>query len=163
MSDISSSYLRLSAQGVAVEIDVAHGGRLSSLRVADIELLGAGERVTGQPPDIFWGCFVMAPFVGRLPGGRFTFGGRDWTLPCNTPAHAIHGLVFDRPWHVDAATQISCEFDERWPFGGAVTQYFLLDSSALTIRARVTNETRPHVQSLFSSLVTVRGTFFRAI
>ena len=49
----------------------------------------------------------MAPFAGRIRRGRFAFRGRDYELPLNMAPHAIHGVVFDRPWDVVSADTIS--------------------------------------------------------
>ena len=57
-------------------IDPAAGGRLASLVVAGSELL-----VTEGMGPIMWGCYPMAPFAGRIRDGRFTFDGREHTLP----------------------------------------------------------------------------------
>ena len=35
------------------------------------------------------------------------------------PPHAIHGVVYDRPWEVVGPDAIGIELDERWPFGVA--------------------------------------------
>ncbi|MFF0575541.1 aldose 1-epimerase [Streptosporangium saharense] len=134
--------IELTAGNAAIRVDPADGGRLTSLRVGDAELLGAGGPGPGGLDQIMHGSFLMAPFVGRLEGARFTFAGREWTVPANLAPHALHGLVFDRPWTVDGPAAIGIELDERWPFGGAVRQEFELTRDALTVHATVTNERR---------------------
>ncbi|MER7209014.1 hypothetical protein ABT340_18285 [Streptosporangium sp. NPDC000239] len=142
--------IELTAGAAAVRVDPEDGGRLTSLRVGDAELLGAGGAGPAGLDRIMYGSFLMAPFVGRLEGARFTFAGREWTVPANLAPHALHGLVFDRPWTVDGTATlgaavgaaIGIELDGRWPFGGAVRQEFELTPDALTVRATVTNERR---------------------
>src|SRR5207247_289581 len=78
-------------------------------------------------PSATWGCYLMAPFVGRIRGGLVEFGGRQIALQRNFGAHAIHGAVFDVPWQVErsgrSAVTLMREIDrERWPFGGVVRQ-----------------------------------------
>ncbi len=58
-----------------------------------------------RPHPMAWGSYPMAPWAGRIRGGRFTFDGVEHQLDINhhdgdgpERAHAIHGLVFDRPW-----------------------------------------------------------------
>ncbi|MEV8635019.1 hypothetical protein AB0395_25520 [Streptosporangium sp. NPDC051023] len=134
--------IELTAGNAAIRVNPADGGRLTSLRVGGAELLGSGGAGPSGLGQIMYGSFLMAPFVGRLEGARFTFAGREWTVPANLAPHALHGLVFDRPWTVDGTAAIDIELDERWPFGGAVRQEFELTPDALTVRATVTNERR---------------------
>jgi aldose 1-epimerase len=134
--------IELSAGDAAIRVDPADGGRLVSLRVGDAELLGTGGAGVPGLDQIMYGSFLMAPFVGRLEGARFPFGGREWTVPANIAPHALHGLVFDRPWTVDGAGAIGIELDGRWPFGGTVRQEFELRQDTLTVRATVANERR---------------------
>ena len=110
------------------------GGRLSSLSIDGKELL------VGPPsPDdrsIRWGCFLMAPWPGRLANGRFTWRERAIQLPRTHGRHAIHGLLWGRPWNVEAvfATTASlvCELPrDEWPMGGRVRQMFTLTPSSL--------------------------------
>jgi len=77
----------------------------------------------------------MAPWAGRVRHGRFTFRGSEVMLPLGMPPHAIHGVAYDRPWEVvDGATiAIDLARDERWPFGGRVTQRLAMDGDGLEI------------------------------
>jgi aldose 1-epimerase len=105
------------------------GGRLGSVTVGGTELL-----VTGDPEGpIYWGCYPMAPWAGRIRNGRFTFAGNEHTLPITMPPHAIHGVVYDRPWTVVAPDAIAVELDARWPFRGRVTQRFALGADGLEV------------------------------
>ena len=57
------------------------------------------------PPEVDdhnYGCFPMAPWAGRVRHGHFVFEGVEHQLPLNKPPHAIHGIVRDLRWHVDA-------------------------------------------------------------
>ena len=72
------------------------GGRVGSLVIGGHELL-----VTGHEDPMRWGSYPMAPFAGRIRDGRFSFRGRRppaarWAMP----PHAIHGVVYDRPWRI---------------------------------------------------------------
>jgi aldose 1-epimerase len=125
----------------AILIDPARGGRLFSLTVDGVELLGGSTPPPDAPPEIFRGSFVMAPFVGRTAFGEFDFDGTTWKLPTNFGPHAMHCFVFDRPWRVDAEGLV-VDFDERWPFGGYVRQRFELTDNSLTITAEVCNDER---------------------
>ena len=49
------------------------------------------------------------------------------------PPHAIHGVVYDRPWRSWTTATIAIDLDERWPFRGRVTQRFALDEDGLEV------------------------------
>ncbi len=114
-----------------VVLSPALGGRLASVVVAGRELL-VNE---GETHPMQWGSYPMVPWAGRIRHGRFTFRGREVTLPLGMPPHAIHGVAYDRPWEVvDGATiAIDLARDERWPFGGRVTQRLAMDGDGLEI------------------------------
>jgi aldose 1-epimerase len=125
----------------SIAVDPADGGRLVSLRIDGMEVLGASVPAPGAPPQIFSGSFVMAPFVGRTAHGRFDFEGESYTLPTNFGAHAMHGFVFDRAWRREG-DELVIDFDDRWPFGGQVRQRFELGENGLTVTATVSNDER---------------------
>lgn len=135
--------LELAAGDARVSIDLEAGGRLASLRLGDAELLLRESRPEFILPSATWGCYLMAPFVGRIRGGLVEFGGRRIALPRNFGAHAIHGAVFDVPWQVErssrsAATLMRRIDRERWPFGGVVRQQLSLERGSLLMSAEVT-------------------------
>ena len=126
---LATEPLVLEAPGVRAVVLPADGGRLGSLAIDGRELL-----VTRRPEGpIFWGSYPMAPWAGRIRHGELTFRGRDHVLPLGMPPHAIHGVVFDRPWREVAPGTISIDLDERWPFRGRVSQRFVLDADGLEI------------------------------
>jgi aldose 1-epimerase len=145
---VSTSETILRAGDVAVTLFPDDGGRVGQITVADQPLLidvpAAGDR---EPKA--WGAYPMAPWAGRIRAGRFTFAGAEHQLPINHEdgdggpgfAHAIHGLVFDRRWDTDAATDTSwtgsCRLD--WGFGGLVTHAVELDAGRLTMTLTVTS------------------------
>ena len=128
-------------------VDVADGGRLVSLTLDGVEVLGSERPKTDEPSGWFHGCFPMAPYVGRVAGARFNFEERDYILPANAGQDAGHGVVFDVPWQIagpQTSTALSIEtcFDERWPFGGCAEQEFCLSDSQLRITLTVRNGLR---------------------
>lgn len=98
-------------------LDLEHGARLSSLKLGDLELLGG----VGKGP-IEWGCYVMAPWVGRIRHGQFTFDAHTYSLPQNMPPHAIHGTVFNTPWVQRDDTCFEADLGRHWPFPGQARQ-----------------------------------------
>ncbi|GAB3596854.1 aldose epimerase family protein [Microbacterium tumbae] len=137
----SDGLLRAERGPASIVVDPTDGGRLTSLVLGGDEVLGRSTPPPGRPPEIFHGSFVMAPFVGRTAKGEFDYDGRTWSMPRNFGEHAMHGFVFDRPWRIDEEG-ISIDLDERWPFGGTVSQRFDLAADRLTITAEVRNEQR---------------------
>lgn len=128
-------------------VDPEDGGRLVSLALGGIELLGSERPTPGEPKGWFHGSFPMAPFAGRLTNGRFEFQDAEYRVPLNWNAHAGHGVVFDVPWRVESPQTLTrlrlrTDLDERWPLGGWVQQEFLLTESYLTMRLIVFNDQR---------------------
>lgn len=135
--------LRTGESGVA--IDIARGGRLASLSAGGRELLVG-------PPDptdstIRWGCFLMAPWVGRLGNGRLPLDGRTVQLPRTHGRHAIHGLLWNRPWRRTAgdadperpAVTLACDLPPgAWPSAGRVEHRLALAPDSLTLTAELT-------------------------
>jgi aldose 1-epimerase len=121
-----------------VEVDLEAGCRLASLRVEGHELL-VGE----GPGPIEWGSYPMAPWAGRVRGGRFSFAGSDYALPINLGGHAIHGTVFVQPWTMESDGSFVTPLRPPWPFPGFVRQGIVLHSDALELRLEVHPEEGP--------------------
>ena len=127
----------LRAGPAAVNVDPLDGGRITSLAVDGVELLGGVG--TGV---IEHGSFVMVPWAGRIRDGVLRVDGVEHHLPTDrTHPHAGHGLVMDRPWDVVAeagsSLSIRCDLDSRWPFPGHVVQEFRLSADRLEQRIEV--------------------------
>jgi aldose 1-epimerase len=128
----ATEVIELRAGDIAVVANPADGGRLSSVRHRDRELLvGSNEEILG------WGCFPMIPWAGRIRHGRFSFAGRSYAVPVNFGVHSIHGVTFDRRWEQDGPDRIAIDLDDRWPFGGHALQYFEVAPGALTCTIEV--------------------------
>ena len=121
--------LRLSAPGVDVVVDLVAGGRLASFAIGGYELV----RTTGDGP-MWWGCYPMAPYAGRVRDATFTFAGRQRRLPARVPPHALHGTVLDRRWRRLDDRTIETELGPDWPFAGSVISRFDLAADQLTWR-----------------------------
>ncbi len=119
------------------------GGRIAQLRYDGVAWL-VGEQAGGAgTPAIAWGCYPMVPWAGRIRHGSFTFDGRRRSLPANFDAHAIHGVGFTRPWHIDsldadtARLSLALPEDDYWPFGGRATQTLHLQPDRLHLHLSV--------------------------
>ncbi len=129
MTTVEGPDLVLEAGDARAVVRPGDGGRLGSLVVAGRELL-----VTVSPDGpVYWGSYPMAPWAGRIRHGRFAFDGVPHQLPITMPPHAIHGVVYDRPWVVTGEGEIAIDLDERWPFRGRVAQRFALDADGLEV------------------------------
>lgn len=123
---MTDDVLSLRAGSARALLDLADGGRLTSLTVAGLELLGGvGDVVTD------YGSFVMAPWAGRIRDGQLKVGEQNHSLPTpRTHPHAGHGLVLDRPWVAISADStrllVRCDLDDRWPYLGYVVQHIAL-------------------------------------
>ncbi|MDY1034004.1 aldose epimerase [Stenotrophomonas sp. CFBP8980] len=131
----------LRAGRVAIALAPEAGGRIAQMRYDDVDWL-VGE-CEGRAAVIGWGCYPMVPWAGRIRRGRFSFDGKDFVLPANLGAHAIHGVGFTRPWqidHLDAATatlSLALPEDRHWPFGGVATQAVRVLPDGLDLRLAV--------------------------
>jgi aldose 1-epimerase len=134
--------IELASAGARLAIDADRGGRIESWSIEGRELL------VGPPtPDdrsIRWGCFLMAPWAGRLADGRFrTEDGRLAQVPRTHGRHAIHGLLWDRPWTVAEASHdravLTCNVPaDLWPPGFSVRHDVRLTGNRLDLVATVT-------------------------
>ncbi|HTS14068.1 MAG TPA: hypothetical protein VMH24_00250 [Candidatus Sulfotelmatobacter sp.] len=133
--------IRLRAGDCAVTVDAARGGRLASLTIAGRERLVTAADAADR--SVRWGCYLMAPWPGRLAGGRLPWRGVEHQLRRTPEGHALHGVVHDRPWQVERATltqaALSCALEPPdWPLGGRVTQAIHLAADGLDLRAAIT-------------------------
>jgi aldose 1-epimerase len=122
--------LILSSGDVTVTVHPAAGARIGQIDVAGQPLLvDVPEPILRHP--MMWGSFAMVPWAGRIRQGRFEFAGTDHQLEINhhdgpdpAKAHAIHGVAFDRSWHVHDVPGTSCTCSIRldWEFGGIANQ-----------------------------------------
>jgi hypothetical protein len=99
--------ITLAAKGCTATFDVAEGGRLSSFRVGDHELLVAHGK------DVFHsGSFLIAR-VGRPAARRAPeLWRRPYHFTANCGPHALHGLATDRPWQVTGDGELSVELGD---------------------------------------------------
>src|SRR4051795_6301041 len=111
--------LELSHGDARVTIDPVDGGRITALRVGDLDLLRTAADDAG---GTHWGAFVMTPWAGRTRHGRFTFDGVTHQLEVNSGDHAIHDTVRKSPWEVTDQRAdrvvLRCDFGPGWPFAG---------------------------------------------
>lgn len=123
-----------------VEVDPSAGSRIASLVAAGSERLVTEGASGGSPTG--WGCFLMAPWAGRVRDAVVPFRGRLVPVRRNLPPHAIHGVAFDKRWEVLSAGDTTCETtlalpEDEWPFGGRVRQQVTLTPGRLGLSAEI--------------------------
>jgi aldose 1-epimerase len=139
--------VELVSGGAAARIDPAAGGRIVSLVVGDVERILSKARGRATALPIYWGCYPMVPWAGRLANGRIPTPDGEVRLDPNLPPSAIHGLGFEVPWTVvdrsDMDLTMSCELRGRgWPFGGEARQTLRLGAASLDLELEVGGYTR---------------------
>lgn len=83
----------------------------------------------------------MAPWPGRIDGGRFLWAGRVHRVPVNDGVHSLHGRGVYRPWTVESYTATTCrlsvDFDAGWPFPARAMQDITLLEDGISQRVEV--------------------------
>ncbi len=144
--------IELTANGVSATVYPMLGGRIGQITVAGQPLLV--EVPSDVSPSMGWGSFPMAPWAGRIGGGRFAFEGVEHQLVLNHVdadggpgrSHSIHGTVFARAWTVDEQTATTLTMSSPlagaldWPFGGAVHQRFDVASDHVDVELWIDTE-----------------------
>ncbi|MBA2529589.1 MAG: hypothetical protein H0V19_06435 [Euzebyales bacterium] len=130
----------MAAGAAQAVVDPGAGGRLASLVVGGRERLVPSPPAGTDNPGFRWGCFLMAPWAGRIGRAVLTVDGQEVHLPAREGPHALHGLVADSAWRVQTATATTvvarCDLD--WQLGGTVEQRVTLTPEGLTLAATVT-------------------------
>jgi len=130
-----------------MRIDPAAGGRIVSLVIAGIERMLPKAHARAREPALYWGCYPMVPWAGRLSRGRIPTPDGEVRLEANLPPSAIHGLSFDREWEIVERTEtrvtMRCELRGLgWPFGGHALQTLRMRANGLELELWVGGYTK---------------------
>ncbi|MGZ8364538.1 MAG: aldose 1-epimerase [Caulobacteraceae bacterium] len=94
----------------------------------------------GYANSIQAGCFPLVPFSNRVRDGKFSFRGREVTLPPNMPGqrHPLHGDGWRAAWTVGEITDTEATLTYAheggaWPWSYEAEQFFELRPDGLTI------------------------------
>jgi aldose 1-epimerase len=128
-------------------IDPADGARIVSLVISGVERILPKSAARAKAPALYWGCYPMVPWAGRIAGGRIPTPSGEVRLEANLPPSAIHGLGFDKAWEViyegDRAAAFACDLHGLgWPFGGRAQQSLRLGPTSLDLELSVAGYTR---------------------
>ena len=143
----SEVMVELIASGVVTRIDPVDGGRIVALVIAGMDRIVSKARVRAREPALYWGCYPMVPWAGRLANGRIPTRDGEVRLEPNLPPSAIHGLGFDKSWEVveRSKTAVTMTTELRglgWPFGGRARQTVRLAAASLELELEVSGYTR---------------------
>ncbi len=130
-----------------MQIDPADGGRIVSLLIAGVERILPKALARARAPALYWGCYPMVPWAGRLSHGRIPTNDGEVRLDANLPPSSIHGLGFDKSWEIversEAAVTMRCELRGLgWPFGGHALQTMRMRASGLELELWVGGYTK---------------------
>jgi aldose 1-epimerase len=139
--------LELRAHAVVARVDPSDGGRIVSLIIGSVERILPKARARAQEPALYWGCYPMVPWAGRLLHGRIPTNDGEVRLVPNLRPSAIHGLGFDKPWEIiersETAVTMKCELRGLgWPFGGRALQTLRLGVKGLELELEVGGYTK---------------------
>jgi aldose 1-epimerase len=134
--------MELTSGAVVMKVDPMDGGRIVSLIVGGVERILPKARARALTPPLYWGCYPMVPWAGRLANGRIPTEAGEVQLEPNLSPSAIHGLGFDKAWAVleqsKTAVTLSCEMRGLgWPFGGRAQQTLRLGSNSLALELEI--------------------------
>ena len=134
--------VELIGDGFVTRIDPANGGRIVSLVIGGVERILPRARARAHEPALYWGCYAMVPWAGRLANGRIPTQDGEVRLEPNLPPSAIHGLGFDKSWEIversATAVTMTCELRGLgWPFGGRAVQTLRAGEKSLELELEV--------------------------
>lgn len=108
MNDSDFDILQLSAGQMRLSLLPRQGGAIHGWTHGTMPLLrptrpGANGTTTVRETA----SYPLIPFSNRIAGGRFSFAGKDYVIPCDErdPRHALHGNALYAPWEILKASQ----------------------------------------------------------
>lgn len=142
---MNTSPLKIASGAIDVVVDTNVGGRISSIKIADTELL-----VTKAESVIDWGLYPMVPYAGRVRDATLLFDGKHFPLRENAKPHSIHGTVFDSPWHLESHDEtsicLSTKTGPNWPFAATVIHNIEVTKSFVRCEMTITAAERMPAQ-----------------
>jgi len=128
------AYITLKNEQMEVTVSSC-GGVLHSMKKDGFEYLWQGD-----PAVWGWRDHNLFPFVGRLPGGKYSVGGREYSLP-------LHGFCIDREFALEQRAEncVVCtlaadaETLSMYPFDFVLRMVYTLEGCTLTKRAEAEN------------------------
>lgn len=138
--------------GTSVNI-LPHGSNLIGMSIdhGKIQIIKGPKTFKEHP--LTYGMPILFPFPDRIKNGKFSFRGKTYQLKPIIEGHAIHGLVYDKPWDVvnisesdDSASltyrlnsESSKDIKEQFPFDFEISMTYMLKEGRLEILPKAVN------------------------
>ncbi len=114
--------ITLNANGWNIKIDPAQGAlfHLCEYKLNSVFRPFQFNSNSIDHPQTSSGNFPLLPYSNRIEKGRFSFSGRDFVLPPNTPdqKHPLHGTAWLNPWQTLQATDDHCHLKQNYQGDG---------------------------------------------
>lgn len=139
-----------------VSILPSYGGNIHELVLQKENILydiissnSSKENLVGTNQNFYRGA-KLSPFPNRINKGQYEFEGVAYSLPPNDNAHALHGLIWNKPFEiVDAkksleSTELILSYSYKkdsdgYPFSYVITISYQLSQDGLTVSTTVLN------------------------
>ena len=118
------------------------GARLHRLRVFGHDLLRTpDDRAEHAREPFLWGAYIMAPWCNRIAAGPAEVNGQVVRLTPNFPdGTAIHGQVYQSPWHMQTDRTLSVRGQGAcWPWPYEAMLHVTIEGSRLLIDLSLKN------------------------
>jgi aldose 1-epimerase len=134
--------IRLASGPLELVLAPSVGGSIASFDfIAGNEKLSIFRGSDGVPESVLDAAsFPLIPYCNRIRDGRFTFRGREVTLPKNmkNDPSPLHGQGWLAPWQPVHVSESGCELSFRhapgdWPWAYEARQHFDLDPQGFTV------------------------------
>lgn len=134
--------LTLSSDRLNLTLSPSIGGSISAFEWVDRNRSWPILRKCNSPLEkvLDAASFPLVPYVNRIRGGRFSFGGREISLTPNMAGDPspLHGQGWLSPWDVEEANDRRAVLSFRhqageWPWDYEARQEFVLDEKRLTV------------------------------
>lgn len=140
---VDTDLIRLAAGPLELVLAPSIGGSIARFDfTADDDKISVFRGIEGVPERVLDAAsFPLIPYCNRIRDGRFTFRGREVTLPTNmqNDPSPLHGQGWRSPWQPVHVSQSGCEIVFRhapgdWPWAYEARQQFDLDPEGFTVR-----------------------------
>ena len=143
---MTPSPLELRAGELRLALRPDLGGAIAGLWRGDVAVLRSSEPAELERARLA-ACYPLAPYSNRLGYRRFRWLGEDYTTQPNFDGspHSVHGVAWQRPWQVLAASEREAEVvyrhagDTHWPFDFELRQRIVLAPGQLELHLAFTN------------------------
>ena len=144
----SETILTLTSGRLRLELSPSIGGAISAFEWIDGQAARPILRKCHSPLQnvLDAACFPLVPYVNRIRGGSFSFGGREVRLKPNMAGDPspLHGQGWLNAWQVEEASGSRAVLSYRhqageWPWSYQAQQTFALDGAGYSVELTCRN------------------------